>query len=236
MKAYLMSIPDSIKGIGDKLNVKSMLCDKSWVVFNDEGIKIVYIFQKDGSLVMSQNGVVVKSKWDYIKANKSILIDDNNQTLLLHPTFVDDVMFILQQDGSEKHIFMIDETKIVKFVLLTLDAITEYLNKIAEKKQPTSTDKKRLLREQIREQTKNEIKDATKNVRQKRIICWIAIVISIIVAFSILISGAISEIISIVLICLSGFSLLIVEIYYEQNIAEIENKIIDSHMSGSELE
>ena len=33
-------------------------------------------------------------------------------------TFVDDVMFILQQDGSEKHIFMIDETKIVKFVLL----------------------------------------------------------------------------------------------------------------------
>ena len=43
MKAYLMSIPDSIKGISDKLNVKSMLCDKSWVVFNDEGIKIVYI-------------------------------------------------------------------------------------------------------------------------------------------------------------------------------------------------
>ena len=167
--------------------------------------------------------IIIKSKWDYIKANKSILIDDNDQTLLLHPTFVDDVMFILQQDGTEKHVFMIDETKIVKIVLLSLDAIPEYLNKIAEKKQPTSADKKRLLREQIREQAKNEIKDATKNVRQKRIICWIAIVISIIVAFSILISGAISEIISIVLICLSGFSLVIVEIYYEQNIAEIEN-------------
>lgn len=46
MKTYLMSIPDSIKGISDKLNVKALLCDKSWVIYNDDGIKIVFIFEK----------------------------------------------------------------------------------------------------------------------------------------------------------------------------------------------
>ena len=46
MKTYLMSIPDSIKGISDKLNVKALLCDKSWVIYNDDGIKIVFISER----------------------------------------------------------------------------------------------------------------------------------------------------------------------------------------------
>ena len=45
MKTYLMSIPDSIKGISDKLNIKALLCDKSWVIYNDEDTKIVFIFE-----------------------------------------------------------------------------------------------------------------------------------------------------------------------------------------------
>ena len=66
MKTYLMSIPDSIKGVSDKLNVKALLCDKSWVIYNDDGIKIVFIFEKNGSIIISQNGVVEKAKWEYV--------------------------------------------------------------------------------------------------------------------------------------------------------------------------
>ena len=168
MKAYLMSIHDSIKGINDKINVKTLLCNKSWIVFNDEGLKIVFIFQRDGSLIISQNGVVTKSKWDYIKANKAILVEDNNQQiLLLHPTFVDDVLFVLQQDGTESHIVMIDETKVMKFMLITIEAINNYLNKVNEEQHPQEdqVNEDTLLRILVQKEYKEEIEQATRQIK-----------------------------------------------------------------------
>ena len=72
MKTYLLSIPDSIKGFKDQINVKAALCGRIWRVFNSDGDKIVLIFQKDGKIIISQNGEAIKSSWEYIKANKSI--------------------------------------------------------------------------------------------------------------------------------------------------------------------
>ena len=41
MTTYLVSIPESIKKISDKLNIKATLCNRSWCVFNDQGIKVI---------------------------------------------------------------------------------------------------------------------------------------------------------------------------------------------------
>ena len=187
MKTYLMSIPDSIKGISDKLNVKALLCDKSWVIYNDDGIKIVFIFEKNGSIIISQNGVVIKAKWEYVKANKSILIENNGQTLLLHPTFVDDILFIMQQDGTNLHIVMIDEKEVERLMLKTLEAINKYLVNVSNQHNTNYIDSQRrelteeqLLRKQAYKETKDEIESSTAELKRQRKISNIIIVITVI--------------------------------------------------------
>ena len=183
MKAYLMSLPKSLEGISDRLNVRSLLCAKTWVVFHEEK-KVIFIFQKDGSLIVSQNGVASKGKWEYIKPNKTILVEAVDVMLLLHPTFVDDVLFILQQDGTDGYFVLIDEKQIGKFVQKTIAAIADYLRVVSgeaaewqqkerERQQEEEAERKRKereRREKAREMAKSEIEQATKQLHKKETI------------------------------------------------------------------
>lgn len=126
MRTYLMRIPDILRGVSETLDVAATLCDRSWVVFNDDGVKILFIFERDGTLIVSKNGVVSRQSWSYIKATKAILIDNAEQSFLLHPAFIDNVIFALQQDGTEHHLFMIDEMQIDRIPQLTLNALNQY--------------------------------------------------------------------------------------------------------------
>lgn len=183
-----MSIPDSIKGISDKLNIKALLCDKSWVIYNDEDTKIVFIFEKSGSIIISQNGVVEKAKWEYVKANKSILIENNGQTLLLHPTFVDDILFIMQQDGTNLHIVMIDEKEVERLMLKTLEAINKYLVNVSNQhntnyiySQRRELTEEQLLREQAYKETKYEIESSTAELKHQKTTLIIISIFSLLV-------------------------------------------------------
>lgn len=171
MKTYLMSIPKSLKGVSDKLNVKSLLCEKTWIVFHEE-TKVIFIFQKGGSLIVSQNGEASKGQWEYIKSNKTILIEAEDVMLLLHPTFVDDVLFVLQQDGTDAYLILIDEEKIDKFVQKTTATINDYLKEISseeqESKQKEEQEKKRQRIMLARERAKEDIAQATKELHKKR--------------------------------------------------------------------
>ena len=46
-------------------------------MFNDSGEKEVYIFQPDGTLIISVSGKVTNVTWQYISANKSLVISCN---------------------------------------------------------------------------------------------------------------------------------------------------------------
>ena len=148
MKTYVMNIPKIFKGIDAKLNITAMLCNKSWVVFNDEGIKILYIFRRDGTMLVSKLGVVTTSKWEYLKANSSLLISSDNETLMFHPIFIDDVIFALQLDGTDSYMFMIDEPKQRQFLLQTIEVLEQYF-----------AEKERKIKEQ--EKTREENTDNT---------------------------------------------------------------------------
>lgn len=247
MKTYLMSIPDSIKGISDKLNVKALLCDKSWVIYNDDGIKIVFIFEKNGSIIISQNGVVEKAKWEYVKANKSILIENNGQTLLLHPTFVDDILFIMQQDGTNLHIVMIDEKEVERLMLKTLEAINKYLINISNqhntdyidptrREQIEKQKEEQLLRKQAYKETKDEIESSTAELERQKTTSLVIIVITIIcffISLFIISSTLFSEHL---LVVISVISIVIITINIrrtlslDDKIEIIEKEIIDNYL------
>ncbi|MBO4924363.1 MAG: hypothetical protein J5382_09615 [Bacteroidales bacterium] len=126
MKTFIFSLPARLKSFNEKLDVKGALCGKSWEVFNDEGVKQLFIFNTDGTLLITLNGKVMTSSWKYIPANSSILITTDNETIMFLPAFYDEVIFALQQDGIERYLFMIDEKNKSIFPEITLKALTSY--------------------------------------------------------------------------------------------------------------
>lgn len=240
MKAYLMSLPKSLKGISDRLNVRSLLCAKTWVVFHEEK-KVIFIFQKDGSLIVSQNGVASKGKWEYIKPNKTILVEAVDVMLLLHPTFVDDVLFILQQDGTDGYFVLIDEKQIGKFVQKTIAAIADYLRVVSgeaaewqqkerERQQEEEAErerKERERREKAIEMAKSEIEQATKPLRKKEKITFC--VLAFVNMLSIV--GCTVDISFIVLFFLILSLYPITLNLIGDKIEEIENEIIENYLN-----
>lgn len=126
MKTFLLKIPQRLKLKSQELDVQAALCDKAWTVFNDDGVKQLFIFQTDGTLIISTNGVVVNSSWRFIPANKSIIITSDDKSGMYHPAFLDGVVFALQQDGNNACLFMIDENNQQSFLPKTLTELGAY--------------------------------------------------------------------------------------------------------------
>ena len=167
MKTYLLEILNRYRKFSDSLDVEAILCSKSWIVFNDSGNKEIYLFQHDGSLIISVNGEVTNATWKYIPVNQSILISTKNASYMLRPAFVDDIIFALQLDGTNQFSFMIDELKRDAFAPKSLSDIEQYLIK---RKQLELEKEKELLaqrahdsfvtRERQEQQKKQEVEEA----------------------------------------------------------------------------
>lgn len=126
MKTYFLDTLNRYKRFSEKLDAKTILCNKSWWIFNDGGEKEIYIFQEDGSLIISFSGKVTHATWQYIPANKSLVISTSKESYMLHPAFVDENIFALQQDGTNKFAFMIDENQTANFAPKSLGELTFY--------------------------------------------------------------------------------------------------------------
>jgi hypothetical protein len=126
MKTYLFDTFNRYKRFSEKMDAKTILCNKSWWVFNDNGDKEVYIFQTDGSLIISIKGKVSYSTWKYISANQSIIITSGDQSYMVKPAFVDGNILALQVDGTDEYAFLIDERKLKELVFKTYNDILEY--------------------------------------------------------------------------------------------------------------
>lgn len=156
MKTYLFDTIERYRRFSESLDVKVVICNKSWSVFNDSGEKDIYIFQEDGSLIISNNGKVTNGTWKYIPANKSVIINGNNQSYMLHPAFMDEILFALQVDGTQQCAFLIDENNKESFEPKNYSELLQYfhskeqleMDKKKEEKPRIENDKK--LTEKIR--------------------------------------------------------------------------------------
>lgn len=126
MKTYLFDTINRYKRLSENLDVKVVLCNKSWIVFNNSGEKETYIFQENGNLIISLNGEVTNATWQYISANKSLIISGNEQSYMVHAAYVDDILFVLQIDGTQNCAFLIDENNKQYFLPQTYNDIKQY--------------------------------------------------------------------------------------------------------------
>ena len=112
MKTYVIEAIKRIKRFSEKFDVTTSLCDKTWIVFNDTGEKEVYIFQLDGSVFITTDGVGIKGEWHWVSANKSLI--------MLHPEFVDNTILALTLDGTDEMAFLIEQDNSDAFIAKTL--------------------------------------------------------------------------------------------------------------------
>ena len=137
MKTYLLETLNRYKRFSESLDAKAVLSNKAWIVFNDEGEKQVYIFQEDGTVLITTNGIGSVKTWKYIPANKSILINgEDNSFVMLRTAFVDENILAFQLDGTDRYAFMIDENNKALFAPKTLEELNIYLvDKLDKEKQ-----------------------------------------------------------------------------------------------------
>ena len=109
MKTYITDIFEKLKNYSKKLDDLALLTDKHWVLF-DHSIesKIVYIFQKSGILLISVNGNITKSKWEYL-GNSSLLIDIGEKSYLYKKGFFDNNILAIKVDGINEYAILLDE-------------------------------------------------------------------------------------------------------------------------------
>ena len=183
MKTYLLDILNRYNRFSENLDVKTVLCNKSWWIFNDSGDKELYIFQENGSLIASVNGNVTNATWQYISANKSLLISFKEQSYMLHPSFIDNTIFALQQDGTERFLFMINEEQKQLFYPKSLEELNTYFDNIEHRRIEAEREKKKLLLEQqkrgkrqaeINQQEERERIERGKIYHQRRKSCYSA--------------------------------------------------------------
>lgn len=163
MKTYLFDTFNRYKRFSEKLDAKTILCNKSWWVFNDSGEKEVYIFNTDGSLIISVSGKVTNATWKYIPANKSVIISGNNQSYMVHPAFYDNMIFALQVDGTNEYAFLIDENNLPSTNLKSFSDLDVYFAEkerqavLAEERKQQAAIEAQRQREIEREQKREEI-------------------------------------------------------------------------------
>ena len=158
MKTYLLDTLNRYNRFSENLDVKTILCNKSWWIFNDFGDKELYIFQENGSLIASVNGNVINATWQYISANKSLVISFKEQSYMLHPSFIDNTIFALQQDGTERFLFMINEEQCNSFYPKSLKELNAYFDNIEHRRIKAKREKRKLLlKQQQRERRQAKI-------------------------------------------------------------------------------
>lgn len=135
MRTYILEVLNKYKKYSETWDIKRILCDKSWVVFNDSCDWEVYIFHENGSLIQSRNGIVYNGNWQYVTANKSIVILSQGQAYMFHPYIFDNVFFVLQQDGTERYAFLMDEAQLKDLRPCTLMDISSYFEEKVRKEQ-----------------------------------------------------------------------------------------------------
>lgn len=173
MKTYILDSLNRMKRFGESLDVKTILCNKAWQIFNDTGEKEMYIFQESGEVLLSNNGIVSHGNWQYISANKSILISIKESSYMLHPSFLINNILALKLDGTERYMLMIEEHSFVALQLKSLEDLNKYFlsieaNEIEMEKEKNQKNNEEVLRQDaVRawEAKKDQVLNANKDYK-----------------------------------------------------------------------
>jgi hypothetical protein len=113
MLDFLQGLLPRLKQFSQSLDQTEMFVDKPWVLLDEDGQQQMYIFRRNGELLMSLDGQVQVGKWDYIAAAQSLLIDRGVDKLLLNHFFFTDALLVLARDGRAESKFVLANRQLI---------------------------------------------------------------------------------------------------------------------------
>jgi hypothetical protein len=126
MNSYIADFIPRLKSFSKQLNNLTLLADKEWVLFDPISTeRRIYIFRRNGELLISQQGNVTIAKWELI-GEKSLLLNIEGKNYLLKHGFLDDSLFALKLDGKREYFIFIEESRF-NHNINTLPAIEKLL-------------------------------------------------------------------------------------------------------------
>lgn len=120
MKTYLFDSLARFKRFSESLDIATTLSNKTWVVFNDSGERELYIFKTDGKVYITTNGIGYQGTWEWLSANKSLIIHKADTVFMLHPEIVEECVLVLTLDGTKDCVFLIEDQNRQSFAPKTL--------------------------------------------------------------------------------------------------------------------
>ena len=165
MKTYFLDVIKRIKRFSEEFNVQTTLCDKTWTVFNDTGEREVYIFQPNGTVFITSNGIGIKGKWHWLSANRSLIINKDDNVMMFHPEFIDNTILALTLDGTSKMAFLIEQGNKNAFAAKTLAQLEDYF--IIKEKKLIEDEKQRREEEERRKEEEKRRKEEEKRRKEE---------------------------------------------------------------------
>ena len=109
MKTYLINTFNRVSTTGHHLDFISTIKSQEWVVVNDDTSYVEkFLFLENNKLLVSINGKSSYSKWEYIKANYSLVIDDGNSKYLFKIIVCNKDLIVLNIDSTDSYSFLVN--------------------------------------------------------------------------------------------------------------------------------
>lgn len=173
MKTYLINTFKKATTAGQHLDFISTIKSQEWVVFNDDKNYVEkFLFVNDSKLLVSVNGKSSYSRWEYIKINSSLVIDDEKNRYLLNIVICNTDIIVLNIDSTDCYSFLINSKSSflkdatyedIQWYLIRqcgIDILTdEQRDKLAEEKRLEAERKKK-----EEEKRENEQRKLVKNI------------------------------------------------------------------------
>ena len=169
MKTYLINSIKQVSVNSQSWDTISTLKAQEWIVYNEDPSQVEkFLFIDDKKLLVSVNGKSSYSKWDYIKVNSSLIIDDEINKYLLKIVVCNKDIIVLNVDSTNNYSFLINSKSSVlrnptyadiQWYLIRncgVDILSEQQrNQFAEEKRLESEKKK--IEQQEKEQEQKEL-------------------------------------------------------------------------------
>ncbi len=139
MRTYVLDTLNRIRRKSEELDAKTILTNKAWKIFNDEGDEETIYFLENGKLRVSINGITTSGTWELFVEDRSvhIMYDGQKNGILLKPKFDANGILAMQLDGTNKYSFLIDKKNNNLNNIKTLSDLNNFYKQIeqAEEKQ-----------------------------------------------------------------------------------------------------
>ena len=109
MKTYLINSIKQVSVNSQSWDTISTLKSQEWIVYNEDISQVEkFLFIDDMKLLVSVNGKSSYSKWEYIKINSSLIIDDEINKYLLKIVVCNKDIIVLNVDSTNDYSFLIN--------------------------------------------------------------------------------------------------------------------------------